>query len=328
MARNRRQLSDPGITFLFLALLLHFYSGTSVLQLNYYSESCPRAEEIIKQQVVNLYHKHGNTAVSWIRNLFHDCMVKSCDASLLLETARGVESEKLSSRSFGMRNFKYIDTIKKAVESECPQTVSCADIVVLSARDGFELLGGPYIEMKTGRRDSKESYATVVEDSIPNHNDSMSLVLSRFQSIGIDAEGTVALLGAHSVGRVHCVNVVNRLYPTVDPTLDPEYAEYLERRCPSPEPDPKAVQYARNDLETPMVLDNMYYKNILSHKGLLLVDQQLVSDPTTSPFVEKMADDNGYFHDQFSRALLLLSENNPLTGDDGEIRKDCRYVNV
>ena len=120
-----------------------------------------------------------------------------------------------------MRNFKYIDTIKKAVESECPQTVSCADIVVLSARDGFELvcicwkqshnqkpkqpwtescayvlqLGGPYIEMKTGRRDSKESYATVVEDSIPNHNDSMSLVLSRFQSIGIDAEGTVALLG-------------------------------------------------------------------------------------------------------------------------------------
>lgn len=124
------------------------------------------------------------------------------------------------------------------------------------------------------------------------------------------------------------MNIVNRLYPTADPTLDPEHAEYLKRRCPSPEPDPKAVQYARNDLETPMVLDNMYYKNILSHKGLLLVDQQLVSDPTTSPFVEKMADDNGYFHDQFSRALLLLSENNPLTGDDGEIRKDCRYVNV
>ncbi|KAJ9694500.1 hypothetical protein PVL29_010134 [Vitis rotundifolia] len=328
MARNRRQLSGPSITFLFLALLLHFDSGTSDLQLNYYSESCPRAEEIIKQQVVNLYHKHGNTAVSWIRNLFHDCMVKSCDASLLLVTANGVESEELSSRSFGMRNFKYVDTIKKAVESECPQTVSCADIVALSARDGFVLLGGPYIEMKTGRRDSKESYATMVEDSIPNHNDSMSLVLSRFESIGIDAEGTVALLGAHSVGRVHCVNIVNRLYPTVDPTLDPEHAEYLKRRCPSPEPDPKAVQYARNDLETPMVLDNMYYKNILSHKGLLLVDQQLVSDPTTSPFVEKMADDKGYFHDQFSRALLLLSENNPLTGDDGEIRKDCRYVNV
>ncbi|CAL5334795.1 unnamed protein product [Camellia sinensis] len=297
------------------------------LQFNFYNESCPRAEEIIKEEVTKLYKQHGNTAISWIRNLFHDCMVKSCDASLLLESKYGILSEKASDRSFGMRNFKYMETIKNALESQCSMTVSCADIVALSARDGVALLGGPHIEMKTGRKDSRESYAPVVDEFIPNHNDTMALVLSRFQSIGIDAEGTVALLGAHSVGRVHCVNLVDRLYPTVDPTLDPDHAEYLKRRCPSPEPDPKAVQYARNDLETPMVLDNVYYKHLLEHKGLLLVDQQLVSDPTTLPFVTKMAADNGYFHDQFSRAFLLLSENNPLTGDEGEIRKDCRYVN-
>lgn len=56
-------------------------------------------------------------------------------------------------------------------------------------------LGGPHIEMKTGRRDSKESYAKIVEEFIPNHNDSLSSVLSSFQSVGIDVEGTVALLG-------------------------------------------------------------------------------------------------------------------------------------
>lgn len=60
---------------------------------------------------------------------------------------------------------------------------------------GLLQLGGPRIEMKTGRRDSKESYLTEVDSSIPNHNDSISSVLSRFQSIGIDVEGTVALLG-------------------------------------------------------------------------------------------------------------------------------------
>ncbi|KAJ7972426.1 Peroxidase [Quillaja saponaria] len=267
------------------------------------------------------------TAVSWVRNLFHDCIVKSCDASLLLDSASGIISEKTSERSFGMRNFKYVNTIKAAVEAACPLTVSCADIVALSARDGLAILGGPSFEIKTGRKDSKQSYLADVKDSIPNHNDSMSLVLDRFQSIGIDVEGAVAILGAHSVGRVHCINLVHRLYPTVDPTLNPAYAEYLKGRCPTANPDPEAVLYARNDRETPMILDNYYYKNLLKNKGLLIIDQQLTSDPRTLPYVEKMAVDNGYFHQQLSRALILLSENNPLIADQGEIRKDCRYVN-
>lgn len=313
--------------FLFLLLILHFNLGKSQLQLNYYSTSCPRAEEIIKQQVTELYNQ-GSTAISWLRNLFHDCMVNSCDASFLLATWRGVVSEQTSVRSFGMRNFKYVNTIKAAVEKECPLTVSCADIVALSARDAIAMLGIPNIEMKSGRRDSKESYVTGVEESIPSHNASMSLVLSRFQAIGVDVEATVALLGAHSVGRVHCINMVHRLYPIVDLTLDPAYVVYLKRRCPKPNPNAKAVQYVRNDLKTPLIIDNNYYKNILQHKGLLTVDEELATDPITSPYVQKMADDNGYFNDQFSRAVLLLSENNPLIGDQGEIRKDCRFVNA
>lgn len=120
---------------------------------------------------------------------------------------------------------------------------------------------------------------------------------------------------------------MDRLYPTVDPTLDPKYAEYLKGRCPHPEPDPNAVEYARNDLQTPMTLDNMYYKNIMNNKGLLLVDQQLISSPVTSSFVQNMAVDNDYFLGQFSKALLTLSENNPLSGDAGEVRRDCRFVN-
>lgn len=321
---SHKLLCNLGFIFI---LFFHFYSGKSEIQLNYYSESCPNAEEIVKQQVISLYNKHGNTAVSWIRTLFHDCMVKSCDASILLESIDGIQSEKISTRNMGMRNFKYINTIKDALESSCPKTVSCADIVALSARDGVVMLGGPHIEMKTGRKDSKESHLSEIDTFLPNHNDSMSYVLSRFQSVGIDVEGTVALLGAHSVGRVHCLNIVDRLYPTVDPTLDPEYAEYLKGRCPHREPNPHDVEYARNDLQTPMKLDNMYYKNLISNRGLLVVDQQLLSDPTTSPFVEKMASDNGYFHDQFAKALLTLSENNPISQDVGEVRKDCRFVN-
>jgi peroxidase len=65
---------------------------------------------------------------------------QSCDASLLLESVGDVVSEQTSERSSGMRNFKYVKTIKAAVEKECPLTVSCADIVALSARDGIAMV--------------------------------------------------------------------------------------------------------------------------------------------------------------------------------------------
>lgn len=65
---------------------------------------------------------------------------QGCDASILLVAAGGAMSEQTSQRSFGMRNFKYVATIKDALERECPKTVSCADIVALSARDGVALV--------------------------------------------------------------------------------------------------------------------------------------------------------------------------------------------
>lgn len=324
-------MAKLGIPLGSLSLLLLFFfccAQRSVgLQENYYATSCPRAEEIVKEQVYNLYQEHGNTAVSWIRLIFHDCIVQSCDASILLDSSGDVQTEKQSDRNFGMRNFKYVDTIKEAIEAECPGVVSCADIIVLAAKEAAAQLGGPRIAVKTGRRDSRKSSAAVVDKYIPLHNGSISSLLSAFASVGIDAEGAMALLGAHSVGRTHCVNLVERLYPEVDPNFDPDYAVYLKGRCPTPNPDPNEVLYARNDRVTPMKLDNNYFKNLINHEGLLLVDQGLLSDSRTTPYVTKMAQDNNYFFAQFSRAFTILSENNPLTGGDGEIRNHCRFVN-
>ncbi|KAM0841798.1 hypothetical protein ACQ4PT_058780 [Festuca glaucescens] len=298
-------------------------ASASGLKLNYYSKSCPRAEEIVREQVKIHYGQHKNTAVSWLRALFHDCIVKSCDASLLLQTAAaaGVVSEQSSKRSFGMKNFGYIDDIKSALERACPGTVSCADLLVLATRDGVALIGGPAdIPMRTGRRDARASYYGEVERYVPNHNDSVSTVLSRFASMGVDAEGVVALLGGHSVGRVHCFNfnLVARLYPAVDGAFEPVYGAFLRKRCPSAHPIEDTnldVTYARNDRHA-------------QRRGLLLVDQGLATDPRTAPFVRKMAADNAYFIDRFAAALVKMSENGPLTGDKGEIRKDCKSINT
>ncbi|XP_060973184.1 peroxidase 42 isoform X2 [Cannabis sativa] len=297
------------------------------LVMNFYKDSCPQAEDIIKEQVRLLYKRHKNTAFSWLRNIFHDCAVQSCDASLLLDSTRRSLSEKEMDRSFGMRNFRYIETIKEAVERECPGVVSCSDILVLSARDGIASVRGPYIPLKTGRRDGRRSRAEILEQYLPDHNESMSVVLDRFASMGIDTPGLVALLGSHSVGRTHCVKLVHRLYPEVDPALNPDHVEHMLYKCPDSIPDPKAVQYVRNDRGTPMILDNNYYRNILDNKGLLQVDHQLATDKRTKPYVKKMAKSQAYFFKEFSRAIKILSENNPLTGTKGEIRKQCNLVN-
>ncbi|KAH9307255.1 hypothetical protein KI387_035166, partial [Taxus chinensis] len=121
---------------------------------------------------------------------------------------------------------------------------------------------------------------------LPDHNDTISTVLTRFKAIGIDTPSVVALLGAHSVGRTHCVKLVHRLYLEVDPTLDAGHVERMMKKCPDAIPNPKAVQYVRNDCGTPMKLDNNYYRNLMDNKGLLIVDQQLYADHRTRPYVK------------------------------------------
>ena len=56
-------------------------------------------------------------------------------------------------------------------------------------------LGGPHIPLKTGRRDGRRSRADVVEQFLPDHNESISAVLDKFGAMGIDTPGVVALLG-------------------------------------------------------------------------------------------------------------------------------------
>lgn len=67
--------------------------------------------------------------------------MQGCDASLLLDSSRTITSEKLSNANRNSaRGFEVIDEIKGALEKECPQTVSCADILALVARDSTVLV--------------------------------------------------------------------------------------------------------------------------------------------------------------------------------------------
>ncbi|KAI5063043.1 hypothetical protein GOP47_0021590 [Adiantum capillus-veneris] len=306
----------------------HAASSSTGLSYGFYSKTCPRAEEIVKDQVRKIYYIHGNSAISFHRNVFHDCAVKGCDASLLLDSTPGHRGEKESERNFGMRNFKYVNVIKKALEHECPGIVSCADIVVLSGRDGVAMLGGPHFEVKTGRQDTREfSIEADADTYLLPHDTDVSAFLDSMAALNINTAQAVALIGSHTVGRTHCKHLVTRLYPTVDLTLNANYSVYLKMRCPSSTPDPKAVEYSRNDPGSPMKFDNNYYRNVMQMKGLLKLDNALYLDARTKPYVEKMAQDINYFYEQFVEGMSILTEYKVLTGAQGEIRKHCQWVN-
>jgi hypothetical protein len=63
-------------------------------------------------------------------------MDQGCDASILLDSSGSIVSEKRSNPNRdSARGFEVIDEIKAALEAACPGTVSCADILALTARD-------------------------------------------------------------------------------------------------------------------------------------------------------------------------------------------------
>lgn len=68
--------------------------------------------------------------------------VKGCDASMLLDDTPTMLGEKLAlSNINSLRSFEVIDEVKEALEKACPGVVSCADIIIMAARDAVALVG-------------------------------------------------------------------------------------------------------------------------------------------------------------------------------------------
>ncbi|XP_054824983.1 peroxidase 20 isoform X2 [Prosopis cineraria] len=291
---------------LLIMVLSIFYSaktsnGDGFLVYDYYKETCPLAEDIVRHNVEVAAYKDPRLAASLLRLHFHDCFVMGCDASVLLDSVEGMTSEKQAGPNLNsLRGFEVIDKIKYLLEEECPLTVSCADILAMVARDAVVSRGGPTWEVLLGRKDSLKSSFNGANQFIPAPNSSLESLIDSFKAKGLDMEDLVALSGSHTIGRARCASFRQRIYEA-----KPEYHHGSDRY--------RRYTTFRRILRSICPVTGRDHKD---HEGV--IKEQ----------VWAYASNQKLFFASFAKSMIKMGNINVLTGNEGEIRRNCRFVNT
>ncbi|XP_076950678.1 peroxidase 64-like [Bidens hawaiensis] len=256
---------------------------------------------------------------------FHDCFIRGCDGSVLLDSKGNNTAEKDGPPNVSLHSFFVIDNAKKAVESVCPGVVSCADILALAARDAVVLSGGPHWNVPKGRKDGRISKASEsIQLPAPTFN--ISQLRQSFSQRGLSLEDLAALSGGHTLGFSHCSSFNNRIHnfnstTDINPSLHPSFAASLRRVCNAKNNTKKAAVAMDPSSST---FDNAYYRLMVQHKVLFSSDNALLDSPKTRSLVSKFASSKEAFLKAFVNSMIKMSS---ITGGGQEIRKDCRVVN-
>ncbi|KAK7860072.1 peroxidase 17 [Quercus suber] len=313
---------------LFLLFLLHLtIAAAAQLRPDLYLPTCPNAESIVRNVMKKALIREPRSVASVMRLQFHDCFVNGCDASVLLDDTPTVPGEKQAlSNINSLRSFEVIDEIKEALEKVCPGRVSCADIVIMAARDAVALTGGPNWKVKLGRLDSLSPWLEESNEIMPSPRSNASYLIDLFKKFNLSVEDLVALSGTHSIGKARCFSIMFRLYNQSgtgrpDPAIEPKYREKLNKLCPT-----NVDQNVTGDLDaTPRVFDNQYFKDLVAGRGFLNSDQTLYTFTQTRSFVELFSKDQSVFFKAVVNGMLKLGDLQ--SNQRGEIRRNCRVVN-
>ncbi|XP_072150183.1 cationic peroxidase SPC4 [Setaria viridis] len=289
---------------------------------------------------------------------------QGCDASLLLDDEHG-EQKALPNLTLRREAITAINDIRDRLDKACGgPVVSCADILTLAARDAVvevrapirslagtssslcsgcqqpeepeltmrcSLLhmlqrGGPRYKVPLGRRDNV-NFAShdEVNKGLPSPDANVGAMLEvlRKGNLGLDATDLVALSGAHTIGLSHCTSFENRLFPRQDSTMDAAFAAQLKQTCPA-----KGVSRTTPlDVRTSDVFDKMYFVNLVNRQGLLTSDQDLFTEARTRPAVQRFARSQNAFFRQFRVSMVKMGQIKVLTGDQGQVRRNCSATN-
>ncbi|XP_064958498.1 peroxidase 40-like [Musa acuminata AAA Group] len=296
------------------------------LNFDFYISSCPQAEAIIFSGVQQAMASDPRMAASLLRLHFHDCFVNGCDASVLLDDTPNLVGEKTAGPNLNsLRGFDVVDGIKTELEMACPDTVSCADVLAIAARDSVVLSGGPTWVVEVGRRDGVTASLSMATANIPAPTSDVATLVHKFQNLGLSTKDMVVLSGAHTIGKARCSSFISRLNGggIADAAADRIFLQSLQQLCAG-----SNGTLAHLDLATPATFDNQYYVNLLSGEGLLPSDQVLVNGGgEVGSLVQAYAMDPVLFYEDFAVSMVRMGRLAPPPGSEAEVRRCCRVVN-
>ncbi|KAK5833906.1 peroxidase P7-like [Gossypium arboreum] len=306
-----------------LIVLLSCHAANAQLSPNFYASSCPNLQTIVRNAMSRAVNRETRIGASILRLFFHDCFVNGCDGSILLDDTATFTGEKnaVPNRN-SARGFEVIDTIKTNVEAACRATVSCADILALAARDGVALLGGPTWQVPLGRRDARTASQSAANNQIPSPFANLATLTSSFAAKGLSTRDLTALSGGHTIGLARCTTFRGRIYN--DTNIDANFAATRRANCPASGGD---NNLAPLDIQTPTRFDNDYFRNLVARRGLLHSDQELFNGGSQDALVRTYSNNPATFSADFAAAMVRMGNISPLTGTQGEIRRNCRVVN-
>uniref|UniRef100_A0A0D9W1R4 Peroxidase n=1 Tax=Leersia perrieri TaxID=77586 RepID=A0A0D9W1R4_9ORYZ len=313
------------------APVVHGYGGLTV---GFYEKSCPEAEAIVRKVVAAAVHDDPTTTAPLLRLHFHDCFVRGCDGSVLINSTKKNTAEKDAKPNHTLDAFDVIDAIKEKLESKCPRTVSCADILAIAARDAAVRQGqwskdGNLYEVETGRRDGRVSSAKEAVTYLPDSFDGIRRLITRFASKGLSLKDLAVLSGAHALGNTHCPSIAKRLrnftrHHNTDPTLDAAYASKLRRECRSERDNTTQLEMVPGSSTT---FDATYYSLVAQRKGMFHSDEALLRNDLTRGLVYQYMSSQHSFLRDFGVSMVNMGRVAVLTGTHGEIRRTCSLVN-
>uniref|UniRef100_A0A7N2LWU1 Peroxidase n=1 Tax=Quercus lobata TaxID=97700 RepID=A0A7N2LWU1_QUELO len=307
-------------------------SNGGKLSLDYYKDTCPQALDIVREVTWKHVEQDLTVAAPLLRLHFHDCFIRGCDASILIDSTANNTAEKDAIPNLTLGGFDVIADIKVAVEEVCPRVVSCADIVALAARDSVSFQYKKSLwKVFLGRRDGTISHASDALVNLVPPTFNFDKLKQRFASKGLDVFDLVVLSGAHTIiGDSHCFSFSNRLYNFTgkgygqDPSLNPIYATYLKTKCKNLSDNTTSLPM---DPKSSLSFDTHYYKILLKHKGLFQSDAALLTDKKSFKEVKKLIVFE-YFLEKFAHSIKKMGEIQVLTGNEGQIRKNCSVVSL